>query len=75
MNGVEIAEAAQQRQPDLKVLFTTGYAQSAITENGAMGSAVHVISKPYRPGPREDLTLHRQKYRIHECSIWANDCH
>lgn len=42
MNGVELANQARQRQPGLKVLFTTGYG------NNEAGRAHHLIRKPYR---------------------------
>lgn len=48
MNGAEIAEEARQLQPDIKVLLTTGYAQSAIGESGALDGEFQILSKPYR---------------------------
>ena len=35
-NGRQLADAARQRRPDLKVLFITGYAESAAVRNGLM---------------------------------------
>lgn len=49
MSGAELAKAAVERQPDLKVLHTTGYADAAVIGAGALAN---VISKPYR---KEDL--------------------
>jgi signal transduction histidine kinase len=43
INGFELAERARQRQPDLKVLFTTGYG-----DNGNGSQPHHLIRKPYR---------------------------
>ncbi|MFO1074304.1 MAG: PAS domain S-box protein [Geminicoccaceae bacterium] len=46
-NGRELAEAAQARHPALKVLFTTGYARSAIIHGGRLDPDVEVLSKPF----------------------------
>jgi CheY-like chemotaxis protein len=42
MDGYELARAAQQMRPGLKVLFTTGYAKVQQPE------AAHMLRKPYR---------------------------
>jgi signal transduction histidine kinase len=47
MNGRQLAEAARERVPGLKVLFTTGYAQNAILHNGRLDRDVELIVKPY----------------------------
>lgn len=49
MNGVMLAREAKQRHPGIRVLLTTGYAESAIERTDAGGSALDVISKPYLP--------------------------
>jgi hypothetical protein len=43
-----VAEVAQDRQPRLKVLLTTGYAEASLERSDAGGSEFEVISKPYR---------------------------
>lgn len=45
MNGAEVARAAQERQPGIKVLMVSGYADSATIE-AALGSARH-LRKPF----------------------------
>ena len=40
MNGRQLADAARQRRPDLKVLFITGYAENAAVGNGLAGTRV-----------------------------------
>jgi CheY-like chemotaxis protein len=45
MNGAEVARAAQNLQPDIKVLMVSGYADSAAVE-AALGSA-HLLRKPF----------------------------
>ncbi len=48
MSGRDLANAALARQPDLKVLFTSGYAESAIVHHGRLDPGVHFLNKPYR---------------------------
>ena len=47
MNGRQLAEEARRRRPDLKVLFTTGYARNAIVHEGRLDAGVELITKPY----------------------------
>ncbi|TGD99304.1 hybrid sensor histidine kinase/response regulator [Methylobacterium nonmethylotrophicum] len=48
MNGVLLARAARERQPRIKVLLTTGYAEASIERTDAGGSEFEIINKPYR---------------------------
>lgn len=52
MGGRELAEAALMLQPQLKVLFTSGYTENSIVHHGRLDSGVLLLSKPYR---REQL--------------------
>jgi CheY-like chemotaxis protein len=47
MNGRQLADAARQARPDLKVLFITGYAENAAITNGHLEPGMHVVSKPF----------------------------
>jgi PAS domain S-box-containing protein len=47
MNGRQLAEEARKRRPELKVLFTTGYARNAIVHDGRLDAGVHLITKPF----------------------------
>ena len=47
MNGRQLADEALRRNPDLKVLFTTGYTRNAIVHHGRLDAGVHMIGKPY----------------------------
>lgn len=49
MSGKELADKAFTYQPDLKVLFTSGYTQDAIVHHGRLDPGVLLLSKPYRP--------------------------
>ena len=46
MNGRQLAEQAKNRQPDLNVLFTTGYSRNAIVHQGRLDPGVAMIQKP-----------------------------
>jgi DNA-binding NtrC family response regulator len=47
VNGVKLAEEARRRRPDLKVLFTTGYARDALSGAAAPGSGAETLGKPF----------------------------
>jgi PAS domain S-box-containing protein len=47
VNGRELADEAQRRCPQLKVLFTTGYTRNAVVHNGVVDAHVHLIGKPF----------------------------
>jgi CheY-like chemotaxis protein len=48
MNGRRLAEEAIKRRPNLKVLFTSGYTESAIMHHGRLDPGVFLLPKPYR---------------------------
>ena len=47
MNGRQVADAARETRPDLKVLFVTGYAENAAVGNGLLDPGMQVIGKPF----------------------------
>jgi PAS domain S-box-containing protein len=47
MNGRQMADAARQSRPELKVLFITGYAENAAVGNGHLDRGMTVITKPF----------------------------
>ncbi|MFN3390003.1 MAG: response regulator, partial [Allosphingosinicella sp.] len=47
MNGEELAQRARTTRPDLKVLFTTGYARNAVVHEGRLDPGVELITKPF----------------------------
>jgi CheY-like chemotaxis protein len=47
MNGRQLAETALRRRPDLKILFTSGYARNAIVHHGRLDPGVQLITKPF----------------------------
>lgn len=48
LSGPELAERARLLRPELKVLFTTGYAEAAIEKDGSFALSGNLLSKPYR---------------------------
>jgi CheY-like chemotaxis protein len=54
MSGRELADQASELRPNLRVLFTSGYAEDAIVHHGRLDAGVHLLAKPYR---REDMAL------------------
>jgi PAS domain S-box-containing protein len=52
MIGAALARAARKRQPTLKVLYTSGYAQDAIAQGGILDEGMELLSKPY---PKSEL--------------------
>jgi signal transduction histidine kinase len=47
-NGRELADDLARRRPEIKVLYTSGYSQSAIVHNGRLDPGVLLLTKPYR---------------------------
>jgi PAS domain S-box-containing protein len=47
MNGRQLADAAREIRPDLKVLFITGYAEHAVLSRGHLARGMHVMIKPF----------------------------
>jgi PAS domain S-box-containing protein len=47
MNGRQMAEAARETRPDLKVLLITGYAETTILGHGSLGPGMAVLTKPF----------------------------
>jgi PAS domain S-box-containing protein len=47
MNGRQLADEAIRRRPDLKVLFTTGYARDPIVHDGKLVPGFEVVFKPF----------------------------
>ncbi len=47
MDGRQLADAARKLRPDLRILFTTGYARNAIVHDGRLDPGVVLIPKPF----------------------------
>jgi CheY-like chemotaxis protein len=47
LNGRQVADAARVVRPDLKVLFITGFAETAVVGDGQLPAGMAVITKPF----------------------------
>ena len=47
MSGRQLAEEAQRRRPELKVIYTTGFSRNAVIHNGVLDADVDFLSKPF----------------------------
>lgn len=47
MNGRDLAEAARAARPELRVLYTSGYAEGRLTHDGKLPPGVALIPKPF----------------------------
>ena len=48
MSGRDLAEQVRKRRPGIKVLYTSGYTDSAIVHQGRLDPGVLLLTKPYR---------------------------
>jgi signal transduction histidine kinase len=48
MSGVELARAAQAINPDLKIVYTSGYAEEVFQQHGRIDADIPLLRKPYR---------------------------
>jgi PAS domain S-box-containing protein len=47
LKSTELARQARARQPEIAVLFTSGYTQNAIVHGGRLDPGVELLAKPY----------------------------
>ncbi len=55
MGGRELAQAVAKRRPGVKVLYTSGYTDSAIEHQGKLADGVLLLTKPYRRNQLADM--------------------
>lgn len=48
VNGVDVASEAKKIQTNIKILYTTGYAENAILTGSHSNKGISVVSKPYQ---------------------------
>jgi PAS domain S-box-containing protein len=48
LNGRQVADAARQNRPELKVLFITGYAENAVMGRSRLDNGMFLLTKPFR---------------------------
>jgi two-component system, cell cycle sensor histidine kinase and response regulator CckA len=49
MNGPELAEKLKTARPGMKVLFTSGYADEAMSSRGIIADDLAYLPKPFNP--------------------------
>lgn len=49
MNGIQLAETLQQRRPDIKVIFISGYTDNAIVQQDMIDRKLILMQKPLIP--------------------------
>ena len=49
MGGIELAKSLEKLRPEIKVLFMSGYTDSAISHHGILAPHVNFIEKPFLP--------------------------
>jgi signal transduction histidine kinase/integral membrane sensor domain MASE1 len=54
ITGRELADEAKRQHPQMKILFTSGYTETAIVRHGRLDPSVHFLPKPFR---RHDLAV------------------
>ena len=47
LNGRELAELLELTRPDLRVLYTSGYASHVLLEDGVLSEATNFLQKPF----------------------------
>lgn len=52
LNGRQLAEEARKLSPGLRVIFSSGYADTAVAHHGGLDQGDHLLNKPYH---RSDL--------------------
>src|SRR6201999_789475 len=48
MSGRALAGAVSRQRPNIKVLYTSGYTDSAVVHHGRLDEGVLLLTKPYR---------------------------
>jgi CheY-like chemotaxis protein len=47
ITGRQLADAARVNRPEIKILFMTGYADTAAETAGFLGPGMHLLTKPF----------------------------
>ena len=69
MSGNDMSKVLLAKQPDMPVLFMSGYTDDAIVQHGMLEAGINFIQKPFSPGAlamkvREVLDTHPQMTQI-----------
>ena len=47
MTGLDLARQVQKRQPDVEIIYTSGYNENVIVHHGVLDSGIVLLRKPY----------------------------
>lgn len=48
MIGRQLADRIKETNPEIRILFTSGYTEDSIVHHGRLDPGVHLLQKPYR---------------------------
>jgi CheY-like chemotaxis protein len=54
MKGTDLAKEVRNRRPETRILFTSGYAETAMARDGSAENGTFLLLKPYRKGELAD---------------------
>ena len=71
MGGRVMAEWLKTTDPDLKILFTSGYTDDALAQHGVMEAGIEFLAKPYTPAAlvRKVRELLDNEMVVHEIAL------
>jgi YesN/AraC family two-component response regulator len=49
MGGFELATKLAELQPTLRVLYSSGYTETSIVDQGVLAEGINFLQKPYSP--------------------------
>jgi PAS domain S-box-containing protein len=67
MNGRDLAEKMKMQRPEMKVLYTSGYAEETIGKRGIIANDLAYLPKPFGP---ERLTARVREVLAHPVDTW-----
>ena len=50
MSGVDLVEVLRRSDPELLVLFVSGYTDNSVVRRGVLGEDIELLAKPFDPG-------------------------
>jgi two-component system, cell cycle sensor histidine kinase and response regulator CckA len=54
LNGRDLAKRVQEIQPDVQIIFTSGYTETFVVDQGVLESGITLLQKPFSPNQLRD---------------------